>query len=177
MVKNVPRLEERVKLLKTIRKDTIDAITKAQEKWQRNTGFKLYKPGEQVWLEGTHLHTTHLTRKHRPKRYRLFKVLRTIEEVSYQLELPAWWKNHDVFYAKLLQPYVEIEEYGINFQEPPPDLIKGEEEWKVEQILDERKQGQTQQYLIHWKGYLSAHDLWEPITDINASDLISDFHK
>ena len=177
VVKNVPRLEEWVKLLKTIRKDMIDAITKAQGKWQRNTGFKLYKPGEQVWLEGTHLHTTHLTRKLRPKRYRLFKVLRTIEEVSYQLELPAWWKIHNVFYAKLLQPYVETEEYGINFQEPPSDLIKGEEEWEVEQILDERKQGQTQQYLIHWKGYLSAHDLWEPITDINAPDLISDFHK
>ena len=89
VVKNVPRLEERVKLLKTIRKDTIDAITKAQGKWRRNTGFKLYKSGEQVWLEGTHLHTTHPTQKLRPKRYRLFKVLRTIEEVSYQLELPA----------------------------------------------------------------------------------------
>ena len=70
-----------------------------------------------------------------------------------------------------------MEEYGINFQEPPPDLIEGEEEWEVEQILDERKQGQTQQYLIRWKGYSSAYDSWEPITGINAPDLISAFHK
>ena len=160
-----------------VRKDVSEAITKAQEKWKRNTGFKPYKPGEQVWLEGTHLHTTHPTRKLRPKRYGPFKVLRTIGEVSYQLELPTQWKIHDVFHAKLLHPYVETEEYGINFQEPPPDLIEGEEEWEVEQILDERKQGQTQQYLVQWKGYSSAHDSWEPIAGINASDLIADFHK
>ena len=72
---------------------------------------------------------------------------------------------------------METEEYGINFQEPPLDLIEGEEEWEVEQILDERKQGQTQQYLIRWKGYSSAHDSWEPSTGINAPDLIADFHK
>ena len=60
-VNNVPKLEERVKLLKAVRKDVSEAITKAQEKWKRNTGFKPYKPGEQVWLEGTHLHTTHPT--------------------------------------------------------------------------------------------------------------------
>ena len=139
----MPKLEERVKLLKAIRKDVFEAITKAQEKWKRSIGFKLYKPGERVWLEGTHLHTTHPTRKLRPKRYGPFKVLRTVGEVSYQLELPARWKIHDVFHAKLLHPYMETEEYGINFQEPPPDLIKGEEEWEVEQILDEHKQGQT----------------------------------
>ena len=45
---NVPKLEERVKLLKAVRKDVSEAITKAQEKWKRSTGFKPYKPGEQV---------------------------------------------------------------------------------------------------------------------------------
>ena len=147
-IKNVPKLEERLKLLKVIRKVALAAITKAQEKWQKDTGFKPYKLGEQVWLEGTHLHTTHPTRKLRPKHCGPFKVLRAIREVSYQLELPVQWKIHDVFHAKLLHPYVETEEYGINFQEPPPDLIEGEEKWEVKQILDEPKQGQTQQYLI-----------------------------
>ena len=72
---------------------------------------------------------------------------------------------------------MEMEEYRINFQEPPPNLIEGEEEWEVEQILNEHKQGQTQQYLIRWKGYSSTHDSWEPITGINAPNLISTFHK
>ena len=127
-VNKVPKLEERVKLLKAVRKDVSEAIIKAQEKWKRNTGFKLYKPGERVWLEGTHLHTTHPTRKLRPKRYGPFKVLKTIGEVSYQLALPTRWKIHNIFHAKLLHPYTETEEYRINFQEPPPNLIEGEEE-------------------------------------------------
>ena len=62
-----------------------------------------------------------------------------LNDVNYRLELPSQWKIHDVFHAKLLHPYKETDEYGINFQEPPPDLIEGEEEWEVEQILDERK--------------------------------------
>ena len=98
-----------------------------------------------------------------------------VGRVSYHLKLPACWKIHNVFHTKLLHSYTETEEYRINFQEPPPDLIKGEEEWEVEQILDECKQGQIQQYLIHWKGYLSAHNSWKPITSINAPDLIVEF--
>ena len=70
-----------------------------------------------------------------------------------------------------------MEEYGVNFQEPPPDLIKGEEEWEVEQILNEHKQGTTKQYLICWKGYSNAHDSWEPTQNIHAPDLIKAFQE
>ena len=168
---------EHVKSLKIVRKNALSAIARAQEKWKGDTSFKPYKAGDHVWLEGTHLHTTHPMRKLRPKRYGPFKVLQTVRGVSYQLKLPVHWKIHNVFHAKLLHPYIETEEYGINFQEPPPDLIEGEEEWEVEQILNEWKQGQTQQYLICWKGYSSAHDSWELITGINAPDLIVEFQK
>ena len=58
--------------------------------------------------------------------------------VNFQIDLPDQWKIHNVFHAKLLHPYQEMEEHGINFQEPPPDLIEGEEEWEVEQILNEQ---------------------------------------
>ena len=177
MIKNVPKLTEQVESLKIVRQNALRAIAKAQKKWKRDTGFKPYKVGNCIWLEGTHLHTTHPTWKLRLKWYGPFKVLQTVGGVSYQLKLPACWKIHNVFHAKLLHPYIKMEEYGINFQEPPPNLIKGEEEWKVEQILDEHKQGQIQQYLICWKGYSSAHDSWKPITGINAPDLIIEFQK
>jgi hypothetical protein len=97
--------------------------------------------------------------------------------VNFKLNLPSQWKIHDVFHAKLLHPYKETEEYGVNFQEPPPDLIEGEEEWEVDQIRDERVQKGIKQYLIHWKGYSDAHDSWEPVTHINAPDLIATFQK
>ena len=62
--------------------------------------------------------------------------------------VPSHWKIHNVFDAKLLHPYKETEEHGENFTEPPLDLIDGEPEWEVEQILDMRTQQSERQYLI-----------------------------
>jgi hypothetical protein len=31
-----------------------------------------------------------------------------------------------------------MEEHGANFPEPPPDLMKGEEEYKVKEVLNSR---------------------------------------
>ena len=51
-------------------------------------------------------------------------------------------------------------EHGINFHEPPPELIEGEEEYEVERVLDSQRHGRTKklQFLIQWKGYSAAHD-------------------
>jgi hypothetical protein len=57
------------------------------------------------------------------------------------LKLPLQWKQkkiHPVFHASLLSPYKETEVHGANFPEPPPDLVEGEEEYEVEQVLDSR---------------------------------------
>jgi len=71
-------------------------------------------------------------------------------------------------------PYKETNEHRTNFLEPPPDIIEGEEEWEVEQILGKRhfSQGKKPQYLIRWKGYSPAHDQWVDKTDITADDLV-----
>ena len=79
--------------------------------------------------------------------------------MNFRLELPSHWKIHDVFHAKLLHPYKEMEEHGEIFTEPQPDLIDREPEWEVEQILDMRTRQSEKQYLICWKGYLNAYDL------------------
>jgi hypothetical protein len=44
-----------------------------------------------------------------------------------------------VFYAGLLSSYKETREYSPNFEEPPPDLINGEEEYEVKSIIDVRQ--------------------------------------
>ena len=41
------------------------------------------------------------------------------------------------FHASLLSPYHEMAEHGANYTEPPPDIIEGQEEYKVEEILDQ----------------------------------------
>jgi Chromo (CHRromatin Organisation MOdifier) domain len=84
-----------------------------------------------------------------------------------------------VFHASLLSPYKETEEHGINYPEPPPDLIEGEEEYEVEDILGSRRHGHGKklQYLLKWKGYSHTHDSWEPAEQVHAPLLIDKFHR
>jgi hypothetical protein len=80
--------------------------------------------------------------------------------VVFRLELPKHWTIHDVFHASLLTPYRETSEYGINYPEPTPDLIEGEEEYEVERIVNSRRHGRSKklQFLVQWKGYSVAHN-------------------
>jgi Chromo (CHRromatin Organisation MOdifier) domain len=72
-----------------------------------------------------------------------------------------------------------MEEYGVNFTEPPPDLIKGEPKWEVEKILGSRQHGQKKelQYLIKWKEYSAAENSWEWAEDVYAPELLKEFYR
>ena len=89
------------------------------------------------------------------------------------------WKIHDVFHADLLTPYRETKLHGANFVRPPPDLINGEEEYKIEEILQSRKfgRGHKVQYLVKWKGYPDSENQWVNWDDLHAEEALADFRK
>ena len=97
----------------------------------------------------------------------------------YQLHIPQQWKIHDIFHASLLTPYKETEEHGPNYHKPPPDVIEGEPEWEVEQIVGARCFGHAKQlqYRVKWVGYSDAHDTWETVDDVHAPQLTAEFWK
>ncbi len=100
--------------------------------------------------------------------------------MTYKLELPPQWKIHPVFHANLLTPYKETALHGTNYTQPPPDLITGEAEYEVEQILNARRcgRGRKLQYYIKWKGFPMSDSTWEPLEHLNnAQDLITDFYR
>jgi len=162
--------------IKEARKQALEAMKRAQELLGRKSTHRPYQKGERVWLEGTNLHTTHPTVKLRPKRYGPFKVIEVLGPTTYHLELPAQWKIHNAFHGSLLLPYYETKEHGRNFPEPAPDLIEGQPEWEVEEILDSRRYRCKLQYLIRWKGYSDAHNSWEPKEAINAPVLLAAYY-
>ena len=99
--------------------------------------------------------------------------------IDYQLTLPEQWKIHNVFHVDLLTPYREMEFHSANYARPPPDLIRGEEQYKVEQILDECNYGhwKKKQYLVKWKGYPDSDNQWLDAKDMeNTQELIAEFH-
>ena len=162
--------------MKQARQDAKEALKKAAD-LEVPTRFEPYQLGDKVWLEGRNLTTTHPTAKLAPRRYGPFPITRVISRTSYQLKLPSQWRIHNVFHATLLTPYKETSLNGSQSQEPAPELIDGQPEWEVEQILHVRRHRRQVQYLVRWKGFSEAHDSWEPATNIHADELVQEFYK
>jgi len=81
-----------------------------------------------------------------------------------------------MFHGRLLTPYHETNVHRKSFPEPPPYLINGEEEYKVESIRDHRKRGKGYQYLVAWKGY--SDKMWESESNLkNASEILQDYKR
>ena len=100
-----------------------------------------FTPSDQVWLEAKHLKLPYQVSKLAPKRHSPFVIVKRVSPVAYQLQLPLAWTIHDVFHASLLTPYHENEAHGPKYTRPPPDLIAGEVEYKVESIVNHRSHG------------------------------------
>ena len=138
----MPGIQERKEQLLKARTLAQTAMIQAQKSWIKSTRYKPYCKGKKVWLEGMNLKTFHSATKLRPKWFRPFKIIEVLSSMTYRLDLPKTWKIHNTFHGALLLPYVETMEHGPNNPEPPSDIIEGEPEYKVEEIVGSRRQGQ-----------------------------------
>jgi hypothetical protein len=138
--------------------------------------FTLFKKDDQVWLDLKNLRLPYPTRKLALKREGPFSIIEVISPLSYRLKLPTQWKIHPVFHAHLLTPYHETPTHGTNYLRPPPNLIDGMEEHEVEFITQHRLCGQSRQYLVKWKGYPTADNMWEPEANLeHAVELLDEY--
>ena len=114
----------------------------------------------------------------RSKREGPFTITEVLGPLTYRLALPFQWEIHPVFHASLLTLYKETDVHGLNFTQPPPDMVGGEEQYEVEAILKHRKRGKAYQYLVKWKDYSSAENSWEPTSHLKkAGDTLDAYKK
>ncbi|SJK99608.1 uncharacterized protein ARMOST_02916 [Armillaria ostoyae] len=133
------------------------------------------------------LHLPRPKKKLDDKRVGPFLILEKTGASAYKLKLPPHWKIHPRFNEKLLTPY---EPPAFPNQEqpppPPPDLIDGEEEWEIEEILDSKtqkvraKRGQPSatvvDYFIKWVGHTREHNSWVTASEMgNAQEAIAEY--
>ena len=136
-----------------------------------------WSEGQQVWLEAKNISLTYGSSKLAPRRHGPFKIVHVVSPVAYELELPKHWKIHLVFHVSLLTPYIETTVHGSNFLWPPPDIVDGQEEYEVKQIVSHRIFGCSKQlqYLVKWQGYPSSDNTWEPTENLHADKLVQKY--
>ena len=85
---------------------------------------------------------------------------------------------HPVFNVVKLTPAPPDPIVGRHLRPPPPpEIIDGEKEWVVEEILDSKVMNRKLCYLVKWDGYGLEHNSWEPWDSVHAPQLIADFYR
>jgi len=106
-----------------------------------------------------------------------YKVQKIVLSNAVKLELPSIVKIHPVVNVSRIRLYVGQVE-GQRKEQPAPVIIKGEEEWEVERILNKRKIRGKDKYLVWWKEFMAELDTWEERENLgNAKEAIKEFEK
>ena len=169
---SVPAAQERLKQLQESRSDAQKAL---QRRIKPLTLPRSFVIGDKVWLDARNLKIKAPSKKLSPRRYGPYPITRQVSPVTYQLQLPKSLRIHNVFHVDLLIPYHETKEHGANYPQPPPELIDGEEEYEVEEIIAERINCQKKQYLVKWTGYPAFENSWVNEKDLHSPELLEEF--
>jgi len=106
-----------------------------------------------------------------------YKVKGVVSSNAIELELPKSIKIHPVVNISRVQLYKpQIE--GQKKIPPKPVIIEGEEEFKVEKILNKRMVREKEKFLVRWKEYTVEKDTWENRENLeNAKELVEEFER
>ena len=97
---------------------------------------------------------------------------------NYKLDLDPNMRLHLIFHVDRLSPWTGNEVNGEVPEPPAVEIIAGEEEYEVEQVLDSKFFGKQLKYFVKWKGYNSGHNTWEPEKNLaHSKQLVAQFHR
>jgi len=107
----------------------------------------------------------------------LYKVKAIISSNAIELDLPSTVKIHPVVNVSRVRRY-KLQVEGQRKETSQPVVIKGEEEWEVEKIMNKRKVQGRDKYLVRWKGCMAEEDTWKSRENLkNAMELVEEFER
>ncbi|KAL0381912.1 UNVERIFIED_CONTAM: Transposon Tf2-11 polyprotein, partial [Sesamum latifolium] len=100
-------------------------------------------------------------------------IIKRIGTVAYKIELPSWWKIHNVFHVSQLKKYSADKEDDARNQPSRPQLELTKTKEKVAEVILNHRVTRTAkrehtEYLVKWKGCSSEENTWERVTNLKA---------
>src|SRR5882762_6761474 len=177
-------VEKFMDAMKRTREDAESALKRVADDMKKYYDQKCgktlrYALGEKVWLDALNIQMERPVKKLDHKRLGPFPISKVLANNTYELKLPKTMKIHLVFSVVKLIPFHNNDILERIVKEPPPPIVKaGVEEFEIEETLDSRMRRGKLQYLIHWKGYNSEDNSWEPMSMMfkDVPDIVSKFH-
>ena len=171
--------------MREIQEEAKAVLGKAQEEIKKYTNRKRrevnkYKVGDLVILSTKDLKYQMVGRRTEKLTERFvgpYKVKKIISANVVELELPSTIRIHPVVNISRICRYIGQVE-GQRKEQPAPVIIEGEEEWKVERILNKQQIRGKDKYLVQWKGFMAESDTWEGIENLeNTKEVVKEFEK
>lgn len=101
-----------------------------------------------------------------------------VNGLNVTLNLPRAMKIHPTVHVDQVKPYYQDQTEGRYQPKPPPIVIDDEEEFEVDEILDERRFRGVDQALVKWKGYNRHEANWEPLENLeHAQEALARFRS
>lgn len=157
-----------------------------------------YPSSQDSWLQATDLSCKDLLKRYKKKQEKETKDVFSVENiidhrrfqgtVYYRIRWQNYGPKDDTWQAKeLLNCNDLLKQYHDDLNDT---ILKREEaklkareeaketnEYEVESIVDKKLVKGKTKYLIHWKGWDSSADTWEPEERLNCHELIRAFNK
>ena len=106
-----------------------------------------------------------------------YQIKKIVSSNAVELELPSTVKIHPVVNISRIQRYIGQVE-GQKKEQPALVIIKEEEEWEVERILNKWWIREKDKYLVWWKGFIAKSNTWEEKENLgNAKEAVKEFEK
>jgi len=106
-----------------------------------------------------------------------YKIKKIVLSNVVELQLPSMVKIYPVVNVSRIRRYVgQVKEQRK--EQPAPVIIEGEEEWKVERILNKQQIREKDKYLVYWKRFTVESDTWKERENLkNTKEAIKEFKK